>query len=234
MSEPNPHDRRPPPDSPTSTRDTRGFQATDTGRVEAFSDAVLAIAITILALEMTSPRHPPGGLLPALLHQWPVYLGYLTSFVYIGVIWLNHHQAFTRVRIVDRGLHTANLALLFTTAALPFPTGVLSQALQENLSSADARTAVALYALIAAAMCASWVWIYVHLAWKPSIIAEWCESRYVPHGLLRSAAGIVTFVLGGLLGYLVSPVLALVVFLILPVFYFLTSEGLPRVRIPRR
>src|SRR5262245_30065213 len=86
-----------------------GFRRTDTSRVAAFSDGVFAIAITILALEMRTPEHPAGGLFTALLHQWPVYLGYVTSFAYIGVIWLNHHQAFTRIRTVDRGLHVANL-----------------------------------------------------------------------------------------------------------------------------
>lgn len=222
-------DESSPAHSGANTPAERGFRATDTGRVEAFSDAVLAIAITILALEMTSPAHPPGQLLPALLHQWPVYLGYLTSFAYLGVIWLNHHQAFTRIRTVDRGLHAANLALLFTSAALPFPTGVLAEALQENLLSADARTAVALYALIAAAMCASWVWIYLHLARHQSVLADWRESHYVRHGILRSATGLATYVLAGLLGYLVAPPIALLAFLLLPVFYFLSSEGLPRV-----
>lgn len=215
-------------------RSRRGFQATDTGRVEAFSDAVLAIAITILALEMSTPPHQIDGLLPALLHQWPAYLGYVTSFAYIGVIWLNHHQAFTRIRVVDRGLHAANLALLLTTAALPFPTGVLSEALQEEVSSPDARTAVVLYALIAASMCASWVWIYLHLARHPDILAPTIEPHYVRHGQLRSALGMLIYALAGVLGYVAAPVVALAVFLIMPVFYFATSEGIPRRRAERR
>lgn len=206
----------------------RSFQATDTSRVEAFSDAVLAIAITILALEMVAPPHESGELMNALVRQWPVYLGYLTSFAYIGVIWLNHHQAFTRIRVVDRGLHAANLTLLLTSASLPFPTGVLSEAIQEDLSSRDARTAVALYALIAAAMCASWFWIFVHLARHRDILAEWTEPHYVQHGLLRSSVGVLTYLLGGVLGHLVTPIIALVVFLVLPIFYFLSSEGFQR------
>lgn len=206
-----------------------GFHTTDTGRTEAFSDAVFAIAITILALEMRTPDHAHGQLLAALAHQWPVYLGYLTSFAYIGVIWLNHHQAFTRIRIVDRGLHAANLALLFTTAALPFPTAVLSDALEEGLAGSDAASAIGLYALIAALMCASWVWIYVHLRRQPGILAEHARGDYVRHGVLRSGAGVVGYLVGGALGAVLTPVIALVVFLALPVFYFFTSEGFPRI-----
>lgn len=220
----------PSPPDPTTPRYSgtgTGFQTTDTGRVEAFSDAVLAVAITLLALEMGTPAHHHGGLWPALLHQWPVYLGYLISFAYIGVIWLNHHQAFTRIRIVDRGLHAANLALLFTTAALPFPTGVLSDALQQPLASADVRTAVALYALIAATMCASWLWIYTYLARQPAILDTSAEPHYVPHGQLRSGIGIASYLLGGALGWLLTPAIALAVFLLLPAFYFITSEGIP-------
>jgi uncharacterized membrane protein len=226
------------PDPPGGAeRSGSGFQTTDTNRVEAFSDAVLAVAITILALQLGTPDHHPGGLLPALLGQWPVYLGYLISFAYIGVIWLNHHQAFTRIRTVDRGLHVANLALLFTTAALPFPTGVLSDALQEHLpqlTNTDVRTAVALYALIAAGMCASWLWIYTYLAHHPGILTPSIEPRYVRHGQLRASIGVVAYLLGALLGWLVTPTIALAVFLFLPAFYFLTSEGIPRARTRHR
>jgi uncharacterized membrane protein len=202
-----------------------GFARTDTGRVEAFSDAVIAIAVTILALEMRPPEHDEGQLLSALLHQWPVYFGYLTSYAYIAVIWLNHHQAFTRIRTVDRGLHAANLTLLLTTAALAFPTAVVSEALQEGLSGADARTAVALYALIAAAMCASWLWTYLHLGRHPELLSDRAEPHYVRHGRLRSLTGIVGYGLGGGLGWALHPAVALAVFALLPVFYFVTSEG---------
>ncbi|HCA85250.1 MAG TPA: DUF1211 domain-containing protein [Streptomyces sp.] len=192
----------------------------------------MAIAITILALEMRPPEHGPDRLFQALLHQWPVYLGYLTSFGYIGVIWLNHHQAFTRIRTVDRGLHAANLALLLTTAALAFPTAVLSEALQENFTGTDARTAVALYALVAAAMCASWLWIYTHLSRHRDLLTSRAEPHYHRHGRLRAAAGIAGYALGGALGWLFHPAVALGVFALLPVFYFATSEGLRPERPP--
>jgi uncharacterized membrane protein len=210
--------------------DTRSaFQATDTGRVEAFSDGVFAVAITFLALEMATPEHRTGELRSALLHQWPVYLGYLTSFAYTGVIWLNHHQAFTRIRVMDRELHMANLALLFATAALPFPTGVLADALREKFDSADVRTAVVLYAVVAAAMCTGWAWIYLHLALRPQLLGTNASARFAPQGVVRSLVGIVIYLLGGALGWEFNPAIALAAFLFLPLFYFVSS-GSVRIR----
>ena len=70
----------------------------ETDRVETFSDGVFAIAITLLALDVRPPQHRPGDLVGALLRHWFAYLGYVTSFACIAVIWLNHRAAFKRIR----------------------------------------------------------------------------------------------------------------------------------------
>ena len=103
-----------------------------------------------------------------LAHLWGAYIAYVSSFLYIGVIWLNHHNAFTRIHRIDRNLQWANLGLLFTTALLPFPTAVLSAALQSGGTS-DRRTAVVLYALIAGAMAASWLGLFHRLSKHPEL-----------------------------------------------------------------
>jgi uncharacterized membrane protein len=73
----------------------------DSARVEAFSDGVIAIAITLLVLDLRTPVPGTDQAWPSqLLHQWPGYLAYLASFGYIGVIWVNHHQLFTRIAAV--------------------------------------------------------------------------------------------------------------------------------------
>ncbi|MEU2878664.1 TMEM175 family protein [Streptomyces sp. NPDC007070] len=208
----------------------RTFSRSETTRAEAFSDGVFAIAVTLLVLNLTDPPHRPGGLGHALLAQWPAYLGYLASFGYVAVIWLNHHQAFVRIRIMDRGLHAANLFILLTTAALSFPTAVVADALRADLMDADARVAVALYAGLAAAMCLSWVVFYQQLARRPELLHPDAERAYVRHGRLRSWAGALAYAVAGLLGVLVAPLLAIGVFVVLPVFYFVTSEGLPEGR----
>jgi uncharacterized membrane protein len=76
-----------------------------TGRLEAFSDGVFAIAITLLVLDLAVPLReetPPGALGRTLAGQWPSYVAYLVSFLVIGIIWVNHHGVFSRVRQVDR------------------------------------------------------------------------------------------------------------------------------------
>ncbi|MFF2412132.1 TMEM175 family protein [Streptomyces sp. NPDC058092] len=204
----------------------RKFSRFETTRAEAFSDGVFAIAVTLLVLNLAGPPHKPGGLGRALLAQWPAYLGYLASFGYVAVIWLNHHQAFVRIRAMDRGLHAANLFLLLTTAALSFPTAVVADALQTDLTDSDARVAVALYAGLAAAMCLSWVAFYHQLARRPELMDPDVEDTYVRHGRLRSWAGALAYTVAGLLGVFIAPLLAIAVFVLLPVFYFVTSEGL--------
>jgi len=84
------------------------------GRLEAFSDGVFAIAITLLVLDLAVPPRDQvrtGGLGSALAHQWPSYFAYLVSFLVIGIIWVNHHTMFSKVKLVDRPVLFANLAL---------------------------------------------------------------------------------------------------------------------------
>ena len=113
-------------------------------RLEAFSDGVLAIAITLLVIEIRPPElHQGQRLAQALWAQWPSYLAYLVSFLTIGVIWLNHHRLFEQVAWVDGPLLVLNLNLLLWTALIPFPTAVVA----EHLGGVGeaARTASALY-----------------------------------------------------------------------------------------
>ena len=77
--------------------------STESTRVEAFSDAVMAIVITILVLELRVPEHEPGRLLAALLSMWGPVLAFLISFLRVSVIWFNHHGLFVRHRFEDHG-----------------------------------------------------------------------------------------------------------------------------------
>ena len=113
-------------------------------RLEAFSDGVFAIAITLLVIEIRPPDLAEGeSLASGLWDQWPSYLGYLLSFLVLGVMWLNHHRIFEPARRVDGVVLVLNLNLLLWAVLIPFPTAVLADFLRDG--GDDAKTAVALY-----------------------------------------------------------------------------------------
>lgn len=98
------------------------------GRLEAFSDGVIAIAITLLSLEIRLPDD--DALTSGLLSIWPSYVGFVLSFLLIGQVWLNHHAIFQKIRYVDQWVLVCNLLLLLDVAFLPFATTVLTRALK--------------------------------------------------------------------------------------------------------
>jgi uncharacterized membrane protein len=96
-------------------------------RLEAFSDGVFAIAITLLVLNIHVPQARSGvSLAHQLGAQWPSYAAYLTSFLTIGIIWINHHAMIRRLRAVDHTIMTLNLLLLLTIGVLPFTTALVA------------------------------------------------------------------------------------------------------------
>ena len=102
-----------------------------TSRLEAFSDGVFAIAATLLVLEFSVGDTPGPQLGHALLELWPSYLAYVTSFITIGIIWINHHYCIQTVARGDRTFLFLNLLLLLTIGFLPFPTKLVAQYLQQ-------------------------------------------------------------------------------------------------------
>src|ERR1044071_3471000 len=98
----------------------------ETGRIEAFSDGVFAIAITLLVLDLKVPmeRHGDRELLTALAQQWPTYLAYVTSFSTILIMWINHHRVFSLIGRADDRLLFYNGLLLLGVSIVPFPTSL--------------------------------------------------------------------------------------------------------------
>ena len=118
-------------------------QRWETGRVEAFSDGVFAIAITLLVLDIKIEPSQFDHLWRALGDEWPSYLAYVTSFLTVGGVWLAHHGLFSRLRAVDPVLMRLNILLLMAVSFLPFPTGLMAGALTGSQSAE--RAAVVVY-----------------------------------------------------------------------------------------
>jgi uncharacterized membrane protein len=116
-----------------------------TGRIEAFSDGVFAIAITLLVLEISVPESDFEDLWKGIADQWPSYLGYATSFLTIGGLWLIHHGIFRRLASADAMVMRLNILLLMLVSFLPFPTKLVAEAI--DLTSAE-RAAVIFYGLV--------------------------------------------------------------------------------------
>jgi uncharacterized membrane protein len=121
------------------------MNSSQTNRLEAFSDGVFAIAITLLVLEIKVPAQleirAAGGLWSALAQRWPNYVGYVLSFLVIGVMWANHHTLFEYIRRANRTLIVMNLFLLMGVGFLPFPTAVLA----DHLADPATRTAATVF-----------------------------------------------------------------------------------------
>jgi uncharacterized membrane protein len=174
----------------------------ETNRIEAFSDGVLAIAVTLLVLDLRVPLKEAlrGSLASALAGKWPAYAAYVTSFLIIGIIWVNHHGVFELVRRVDRVALFLNLLLLMSVVAIPFTTALLSEYLLAG--GHDARTAALVYSAVMVVMSLTFASLFTHFARHPAQLAEGVDPAAVRRSIVRFSAA-------GLLLYLATLVIAL-------------------------
>ena len=187
-----------------------------TGRVEAFSDGVFAVAITLLVLDLRTPI-TRGSLITALADEWPAFIAFAISFMVIGIVWVNHHTLFHQVQHVDRPLLFLNLGLLMTVVLIPFATSVFAQ----YVTAAGERASVAaalfngsqLLMGIAFQLCGSWVHAHPELKRPGSPVAT-------PLQRLRTGAGVIFYVLCIPVAF-VSPLAVLVIDGAVAVYYVL-------------
>lgn len=188
-------------------------------RIEALSDGIFAIAITLLILEI----HVPAGenLLAGLLHLWPSYLAYTISALLIGLIWANHHSMFVHFKKIDRNLQFLNILLLANIAFLPFPTRVLAETLSNN---GDIRIATFFYgfSVFVGGIFFNLIWYYA-IRRRKTLIHTDLPLGYMQKTGRRFLSGIITYPAMALVG-LVVPYVAIVGYLILIVYFWLPPK----------
>jgi uncharacterized membrane protein len=190
-------------------------------RLEAFSDGVFAIAITLLVIEIRPPTLAEGeSLAHGLWEQWPSYLGYLLSFLVLGVMWLNHHRIFEPARRVDGTVLVLNLNLLLWAVLIPFPTAVVADFLRDGGS--DAKTAVALYGGVILLAAIAFTALFIGIT-RPSIVEELPPPDVVRAARLRFGVGVGFYGVAFALSW-VSPALALAVHGTMAAYY-LTEQS---------
>ncbi len=190
------------------------------GRLEAFSDGVLAVAITLLVLDLRVPEPGTGDLGHALVHMWPSYAAYAISFLTIGIIWINHHAAINRLREPDHAILVLNLLLLMSVCALPFATSLFASYLREGNG---AHLAAAVYGAALLVMGVVFVVFNRHILiakahlLQPGLTAERREEL-----LRRNVAGVAPYVAATALAF-VSPYVTLGITAAVAVFYALPA-----------
>jgi len=190
-------------------------------RVEAFSDGIFAIIITLLVLEIKVPHieehHSAHELLQALTGLLPKFIGWIISFFTIAVIWVNHHKIFKQIRRLDSGIFWWNAFLLLWCTFIPFPTAVLGD-YPEN------QTSVVLYGIVMSLMALSFSLMRFYAIRNPGVLDDTVDIRAFKTGTRLSVLfGPVMYLFGIAAGF-IHPYLAFVVYLGIPV-YFIFSEN---------
>jgi uncharacterized membrane protein len=189
-------------------------------RVEAFSDGIFAIIITLLVLEIKVPHiheyDSADELTKSLLNLLPKFVGWIISFFTVAVIWVNHHKIFKQIKHLNAGIFWWNALLLLWTSFIPFPTAVLGDYPNNH-------TSIILYGLVMSLMALSFTLMRVYAIRKGDILEENVNMATFKKGTLYSLVfGPVMYLSGIALGF-INPYLSFAIYLGIPV-YFIFSE----------
>ena len=187
-----------------------------TQRLEAFSDGVIAIAITLLILEINVPSAQQGDLFDALVDLWPSYLAFTLSFAVIGIMWVSHHSMFERIANVDRLLLFLNLLLLMGIAFLPFPTALLAGYIQQG--GENAKFAAAMYSSTMMLIGVFFLLMWNHLYRRPHLLVPGIGADRARTAMVRSLVGPVVYAASIGLAF-ISPEACFVVYFLIALYF---------------
>jgi uncharacterized membrane protein len=189
--------------------------AREPSRVVAFSDAVIAIAVTLLVLEIRPPqdsRHMVQG----LVALWPSYLAYVVTFMLIGQVWANHHVMFDQIRTVDRTVLFLNTVLLMDIAFLPFAAAVLSQAFRDGQGE---RAAVLLHGITFQVAALLFNAIWGHARRHRRLLVDTIGAAGIRAISRRFRLALAWIATGTLLGVLLPPLGVVAIAAFIPVYW---------------
>ncbi len=195
----------------------------ETGRIEAFSDGVFAVAITLLVLDVHVPARdhlPPGGLSAALLALWPTIGAYTVSFVTILIMWLNHHRLFEQIQRKDHALMLLNGLLLMLVTLIPFPTSLVA----EYLQAPSAKTALAVYCGLNFLMASAFNLLWNHAAQDGRLLADDHDQHRVRHITAQYRLGPALYAVAFVLAF-VSVIACCVAIAALAIFFALPDHS---------
>lgn len=197
-----------------------------TGRLEAFSDGVFAVAITLLVLDLRIAGPGPGH--RSLTHQlgsaWPQEAAYLVSFMVIGIIWVNHHTLMARFAVVDRTVLFLNLLLLLFVTVIPFPTSLLADYLRDG--GWDSHVAAALYSGVMEGMGLSFTALFAWGGRHPELLRARPTREEHRAAIRQFGVGSVVYLLIVGLAFLSAPA-ALLAHFAVATFYIFDRTGAP-------
>lgn len=198
--------------------------AKDTNRLEAFSDGVFAVAITLLVLDIEPHLHlndtfTDANLWGAINTSWPTLAAYVISFSTIGIMWLNHHRLFKHIERTNTGLLLLNLLLLMIIVFIPVPTSLVA----EQMKHVDQKAGAILYAgtFLAMAVCFNVLWRYA--SYKGRLLARDANMREVQAISQQFLFGPTLYVVGFILAWIFAPV-SLVFSFVLALFFALPGR----------
>ena len=194
----------------------------ETGRVEAFSDGVFAVAITLLVLDLKVPRATElqashGTLETVLLNQWPVYMAYVISFATVLIMWANHHKMFVHIRRVTHPFLLLNGLFLMLVTVVPFSTSLLA----EHILQPGAVTAAAVYSYTFLMIAAGFNTVWMYASGNGRLLGQGHDAKAVAAITRQYKFGPFWYVVAFVLAFVnakasVGACLALAVFFALP------------------
>jgi uncharacterized membrane protein len=200
-----------------------------TGRLEALSDGVYAIAITLLVLDIAVPAHSGKDLLAAVIHEWPSYLAYMVSFSTIGASWLGHNVITEYLDHADAAFIRLNLLMLAFVAFLPFPTRLFADYIGKDQPERVAATIYGIFLLLSSSL----LWVLWRYAVRANLVRPDAADEEVQLLTQRLTPGLGGYVVLIVLGLFV-PVVAVIGYLGIALYYVIPFRRWSRMNLPLR